>query len=273
MRKPASERLGISDRAMAAARAALEAGAPLNQVIKQLRLGRVEAESARVFFKNTRSPREREELYYNVELDRLAQVRIFEIYRATADRINQAIEAQRDLINRFGHLDVKCDSLADQLTTLDRQLMQLKRIGISPRARPRLLHLRQKLIAELTLGYGEMAAVLDQMHSVARRMTDHVDLGMMQSGYTVEDVVSFGGLTRSLRTLYRRHGQKPQAEGSRIGYQADPNIADFLPLLSQFETLEKDARTSLRAREATLNSRHSFDDSTPPVQPRAPRGQ
>lgn len=253
-RRPVQGQLGISNESLEAALAAIDAGAPIRDVLDRLSLGGVEREQARILFKNRRQAFRQPEADYETALTRLSRIRTLNIYSDYQAAVNHAVSAHKPLVQRFGELESDSDLMFQQLAVLQYRHDQLVRVGAPARSRL-LLSQCHTLIAEMRATYAEMVAVLDQMNSNMRSMTEAADAALLRAGYTPKKVLELGGIGKKPRDLSRRQSHEPRADPENIGLDVDEMFGGLLSILDRFRPLENAARETITVRLANLQRR------------------
>lgn len=197
----------VAQRCWEAAVLARKAGAPVKEVLECLWVDGADQERARLALKRLPSAREPSDLPgFEEALSQLAQLRVYEVLRPLWDQYYATVFELQSTVDELDRQEGAASAVIAELATILRRLQELDRVSLGARSKLVLLKRAEQVCEQLDAHLNHLLVVLDRISELIARLTFYTDAGLLQSGYTVPEILELGAAPRSARSVYRRQG-------------------------------------------------------------------
>ena len=139
-------------------------------------------------------------------LAKLASIRVFEVLKPVWDRYFAAVSALQSAVDELGRGETGANTVIAELATVNRRLQTLERVALGAKSKPPLVQRAGRLCDKLSDQFTQILVILERISDLLAEMTTYTDVGSLQAGYTVNEILALGASPRSARSIYRRQG-------------------------------------------------------------------
>lgn len=232
---------------------ARDAGASVKEIVECLWLDRADQERARLAVKRLKpGATQRDELDTGDALTKLAEIRVAEVLMPVWDRYFAAVWALNAAVDDMGRHEDSANRIITELAAVNQRLEALERVTLGVKSKPPLVKRAARLCEQLSEQFNQILVILERISDLLAEMTTYTDAGLLQAGYTVNEILALGASPRSARSVYRRQGlpgrTKPSTRIDNAFVEAFTDAVDvFTPMLTLHEEWTEIIRNRLAA--------------------------
>lgn len=180
----------------------------------------------------------------------LKRIRCAELEKPIVQATRQIGRRMEVLFNQLVKLKDRRMALAADLRTVNRNIVEVTRVGIGNRSQ--LIAQHDQLAAEIQDVYRGMTLVLERFPLLYVDGTHLCDRGLLRTGLSVKRVIELGGVPRSQSNVYRIHKHEKPSRRVDLDFQFSPTLLEFLPKLRECQETLSELRRSILADQNTL---------------------